>query len=170
MKFVSGEKEAEVNLRVANLVKSKLLADGFDVLMLRSGTDVQLDNVARTVIANNNAAIHVSIHFDSDASKSDKGCFYCSIPEGLLKLKNVKKHFSESERLGQCFIESAGECDLDIFKDGKFPVDLTQTSYSTIPTSDFELGNQHTKITPENMEKRARAVALAVRKFFEMQR
>jgi N-acetylmuramoyl-L-alanine amidase len=167
MTFVSGESEAAVNLTVANLVKEKLLADGFDVLMLRTSGDVQLDNVARTVLANNNAAVHVSIHFDSDSSKADKGCFYCSIPDGLLKLKNVKKHRNESERLGRCFIESVKECGLDVFKDGKFQVDLTQTSYSTIPTSDFELGNQHTKITPENMEKRARAVALAVKKFFE---
>ena len=45
-------------------------------------------------------------------------------------------------------------------------VDLTQTSYSTIPTMDFELGNQCTATGMDSLEQRADAVVLAVKKFF----
>lgn len=38
---------------MAQILRDKLLASGYDVLMLRDGEDVQLDNVARTVICNN---------------------------------------------------------------------------------------------------------------------
>lgn len=167
MIFVNGEKEAEINLRVARLVRDKLLLKGFDVLMIRDGDDVQLDNIARTVIANNNAHLHVSIHFDSDSSKKDKGCFYCSIPEGLERFKNVKKHRLESEKLGQCFVEAVKELELPLYNNGKMQADLTQTVYSTIPTADFELGNQYTALTPQNLEIRSQAVAQAIINFIE---
>ena len=35
---------------MAKILKDKLLAEGYDVLMIRESDDVQLDNVARTVI------------------------------------------------------------------------------------------------------------------------
>lgn len=60
-------------------MKDKLLAEGYDVVMIREEEDVQLDNVARTVIANNTADIHISLHWDS--TTSDKGCFFMSVPD-----------------------------------------------------------------------------------------
>ena len=55
MTFNDGTPESSVTLRMAQILKEKLLAAGYDVLMLRDGDDVQLDNVARTVICNNAA-------------------------------------------------------------------------------------------------------------------
>lgn len=46
--------------------------------MIRDGKDVQLDNVARTVMANNTADCHIALHWDS--TKKDKGAFYMSVP------------------------------------------------------------------------------------------
>ena len=48
MTFNDGTPESSVTLRMAQILKEKLLAAGYDVLMLRDGDDVQLDNVART--------------------------------------------------------------------------------------------------------------------------
>ena len=42
--LLNGTSEAEMNLRVAKLVKTKLLEEGFHVLMIRESDDVQLDN------------------------------------------------------------------------------------------------------------------------------
>ena len=69
-----------MTLRMAQILKERLLAEGYDVLMLRDGEDVQLDNIARTVLANNYADCHISLHWDS--TSSDKGCFFyeCSPP------------------------------------------------------------------------------------------
>lgn len=46
--------------------------------MIRESDDVQLDNVARTVIANNAADCHIALHWDS--TSSNKGAFYMSVP------------------------------------------------------------------------------------------
>ncbi len=167
MVFKNGESEASVNLKVAIMVKEKLLKEGFDVLMLRPSGDVQLDNIARTVIANNNSDLHLSIHFDSDGLKTDKGCFWCGIPEETKKLKTVSRHWKESERFGSCFVSALKESKLPVFKNGKFTVDLTQTAYSTIPTADIELGNQASAINYGALEKRADAIVLAIKKFYQ---
>ena len=53
MAFCDGTAERDVTFRMAQILKKKLLAEGYDVLMVRDGKDVQLDNVARTVICNN---------------------------------------------------------------------------------------------------------------------
>lgn len=69
---------------MAQILRDKLLSSGYDVLMLRDSEDVQLDNVARTVICNNVADCHIALHWDSgDGKNYDKGCFYISVPEAL---------------------------------------------------------------------------------------
>ncbi len=166
MVFNNGTKEADANLTVARITKELLLKKGFDVLMLRDSEDVQLDNIARTVIANNNADIHISIHFDQDSTKKDKGVFWCSIPKELKKLKNVKDHSAKSQMLGECLIKGARGENLRIFKDGALTVDLTQTSYSTIPTVDIELGNQNTIPDLERLNRRAIAIVKGIELYY----
>ncbi len=100
--FYDGTPESEVTFRMEQILMDSLLSQGYDVLMVRDGADVQLDNVARTVICNNVAACHISLHWDGDGL-SDVG---------------MKIHGS-----------------------GSMAIDLTQTSYSTIPSVDMEHGN-----------------------------
>ena len=83
MAFRDGTAERDVTFRMAQILKKKLLAEGYDVLMVRDGKDVQLDNVARTVICNNVADCHIALHWDSDGLSYDKGCFYASVPKQL---------------------------------------------------------------------------------------
>ena len=166
MQFADGKTEAEVNLRTARFLKDALLKKGFDVLMIRDSDDTQLDNIARTVISNNNARIHIAIHFDSDAQTEDKGCFYCGVPPDLRKLFPVKKHWKESERLGQCLIDGLRNQNLPIYQNGSLEVDLTQTSYSTIPTVDIELGNQHTPTDTESLKIRVDGLVMGILQFF----
>lgn len=66
MTFYDGTAEAAVTLSMANILKEKLLSEGYDVLMLRDSEDVQLDNVARTVICNNVADCHIALHWDDN--------------------------------------------------------------------------------------------------------
>ena len=78
MTFADGTSEASVTLAMAKVLKAELLSRGYDVLMIRESDDVQLDNIARTVIANNNADCHLALHWDS--TSSNKGAFYMSVP------------------------------------------------------------------------------------------
>ena len=142
MSFADGAREADVTLRMAQILRDKLLAKGYDVLMLRDGQDVQLDNIARTVIANNTANCLISLHWDGDGLAYDKGCFYISTPDGIKNMEPVASHWMLHEQLGQALIAGLGSAGCKINGSGKMAIDLTQTCYSTIPSVDIELGNQ----------------------------
>lgn len=141
MTFNDGTPESSVTLRMAQILKEKLLAAGYDVLMLRDGDDVQLDNVARTVICNNAADCHIALHWDGDGLNYDKGCFYISVPEGLKSMEPVASHWSEHNALGSALVEGLRAQGAKIHGGGSMSIDLTQTSYSTVPSVDMELGN-----------------------------
>ena len=141
MTFNDGTPESSVTLRMAQILKEKLLAAGYDVLMLRDGDDVQLDNVARTVICNNAADCHIALHWDGDGLSYDKGCFYISVPDGLKSMEPVASHWSEHNVLGSALVEGLGAQGAKINGGGSMSIDLTQTSYSTIPSVYMELGN-----------------------------
>ena len=141
MTFNDGTPESSVTLRMAQILKEKLLAAGYDVLMLRDGDDVQLDNVARTVICNNAADCHIALHWDGDGLNYDKGCFYISVPDGLKSMEPVTSHWSEHNALGSALVEGLRAQGAKIHGGGSMSIDLTQTSYSTIPSVDMELGN-----------------------------
>ena len=166
MTFNDGTPESSVTLSMARMLRDLLLENGYDVLMLRDGEDVQLDNVARTVIANNEADCHIAIHWDSDGLSSDKGCFYMSVPDGLKSMYPVSQHWQEHEALGDALIEGLKGQGLKIWGSNPLDMDLTQTSYSTIPSVDIELGNQCSSHTSEDLELRARGLLDGIDAFF----
>ena len=100
---------------MAKVLKDKLLSAGYDVLMIRDGEDVQLDNIARSVIANNAADCHIALHWDS--TTSNKGAFYMSVPDvaSYKNMEPVKSHWQQHNALGASLVEglkSAGSEDL----------------------------------------------------------
>lgn len=155
MTFCDGTKESAVTLKMAKILKRKLLAEGYDVLMIRSSKDVQLDNVARTVICNNIADMHIALHWDGDGLRYDKGCFYIGVPDKLKKMKPVADHWEEHEALGKELIKGLKNKKVRISGKGRMEVDLTQTSYSTIPSVDVELGNQASNHSDAALERLA---------------
>lgn len=142
MTFRDGTGEAKVTLAEAQILKDLLLENGYDVLMIRETDNAQLDNVARTVICNNAADCHIAIHWDGDGLDYDKGCFYMSVPEGIKYLPSVAATWEKSEKLGDALIQGLSEKENKIMGSGCMDMDLTQTSYSTVPSVDIELGNQ----------------------------
>lgn len=171
MTFSDGTPEASVTLRMAVIFKDVLLKNGYDVLMIRDGDDVQLDNIARTVIANNNADIHIALHWDGDGLKTIKGAFYMSVPDGLKGMEPVASHWEKHERLGDSLIH--GLCEkipgIKIWSPsgyGCLDQDLTQTSYSTIPSVDIELGNQCSRHDDSILMQEAEGLLAGVDMFF----
>ncbi|MBR5932157.1 MAG: N-acetylmuramoyl-L-alanine amidase [Lachnospiraceae bacterium] len=168
MMLNNGESEASANLKVALKLKEKLLAAGFDVLMLRDGDDVQLDNVARTIICNNIADCHIAIHFGSDSRSYDKGCFYISVPDSLKSMEPVASNWQNCDALGQVLIYGLAEKGIAVYGDGNNAIDLTQTSYSTIPSVVIELGNQCTNLNEELIDRYAEGLLIGIRNFFNL--
>lgn len=166
MSFSDGAREADVTLREAQILRDKLLAKGYDVLMVRDGADVQLDNVARTVIANNTANCLISIHWDGDGLGYDKGCFYISTPDGIKQMEPVASNWQSHEQLGQALIEGlrAGGCKIN--GGGKMAIDLTQTCYSTIPSVDIELGNQASAHDDRTLQVLADGLVLGIERLY----
>lgn len=168
MTFSDGATEAEINLKVALKLRDKLLAKGYNVLMIRETSDVQLDNIARTVIANNNSHAHIAIHYDS--STSDKGAFYMQVPDvdSYKKMYPVSTMWQRHDRLGNSLISGLKEKNVKIFGKGKMEIDLTQTSYSTIPSVDIELGDKITDHNDAENDKRAEGLLAGINKYFDI--
>ena len=166
MTFRDGTPEKTVTLRMAQILKDKLLAAGYDVLMLRDGADVQLDNVARTVIANNIADCHIALHWDGDGLNKTKGCFYMSVPDGLKSMEPVASHWQSHEALGDALIAGLKANGLKIWGSNPLDMDLTQTSFSTIPSVDIELGNQNSSHTDETLGQEADGLLQGIEAFF----
>ena len=166
MTFKDGTPEKTVTLRMAQILKEKLLAQGYDVLMLRDGEDVQLDNVARSVIANNVADCHIALHWDS--TESDKGAFYMSVPsnESYRNMEPVKSHWQEHNALGESLIAGLKSVGVKIFSSGSMEMDLTQTSFSTVPSIDIELGDKVSDQSEGTLNNLADGLAVGVDQFF----
>ena len=166
MEFNDGTAESKVTLALALKLKPLLLDAGYDVLMIRETKDVQLDNIARTVIANNNADCHIALHWDS--TSSDKGAFYMSVPDvrSYRNMEPVASHWREHEALGQALIDGLRDAGVKIYKSGKLEMDLTQTSFSTIPSVDVELGDQASSHSDAALDKLARGLLKGIDRFF----
>lgn len=165
--FTNGMTEANANLVVAALLKEKLLNDGYSVLMIRENDDCRLDNIARTVLANEYADAHIAIHFDS--TDTDKGIFYI-VPyndEAYLNMEPLKSNISRIKKLGDSVVESFREMNEKIWKNkGTLQGDLTQLSFSTNASIDIELGDKKTNVTMERAEVFAEGIKKGIDKYF----
>ena len=166
MTFADGTPEASVTLRMAQILKERLLAEGYDVLMLRDGEDVQLDNIARTVLANNYADCHISLHWDS--TSSDKGCFFMSVPsnERYRSMEPVASHWQQHNSLGEALVEGLRGAGNKIFSSGAMEMDLTQTSYSTVPSVGIELGDKGSSHSEDTLNRLADGLVAGIHAYF----
>ena len=168
--FENGMTEANANLVVAYALKDKLLDTGYSVLMIREDDDCRLDNIARTVIANENSDAHIAIHFDS--TNSDKGIFYITPynDERYLNMEPLKSNAKNIKKLGDSVIEGFRDMGEKIWKDkGTLQGDLTQLSFSTNASIDIELGDRKTNLTVEKADTFAEGIKRGIDIYFNKQ-
>lgn len=167
MTFADGTAEAKVTLQMAKILKDRLLAEGYDVLMLRDGDDVQLDNIARSVLANRYADCHIALHWDS--TSNDKGCFYMSVPNNASyrAMEPVASHWQDHNRLGEALTGGLRDAGNKIFSGGSMEMDLTQTSYSTVPSVDIELGDKSSSHSDAALNQLADGLVTGINRFFD---
>ena len=151
MTFLDGTEESEATLRLAVILRDKLLDNGYNVLMIREGDDIQLDNIARTVLANNYADYHIALHWDS--TDYDKGAYYMKVPDvaSYKSMEPVASTWEKSNAFGEALIKGLSSQGCRIFEYGSMEMDLTQTSYSTIPSIDIELGDRASDRSDETL-------------------
>ncbi len=166
MTFSDGTPEAKVTLAMAKKFKEKLLAAGYDVLMIRESDDVQLDNIARTVLANNMADCHIALHWDS--TTSNKGAFYMSVPNvsSYRKMEPVASNWEKHNALGEDLVAGLKNAGVKIFSGGSMEMDLTQTSFSTVPSIDIELGDKASDHSDATLDVLADGLLAGVDQFF----
>lgn len=166
MTFADGTAEHKVTLEMAKILKDRLLAQGYDVLMIRDSEDVQLDNVARTVIANNNADCHIALHWDS--TTTNKGVFYMSVPNNATyrAMEPVATHWQSHNKLGEALVGGLKNAGNKVFSGGSMEMDLTQTSFSTIPSVDIELGDKSSDHSTATLNQLADGLVAGVNSFF----
>ena len=162
--FTDKTSEASVNLQVAKSFASMLLADGYDVLMIRDGDDVQLDDVARAVLANNKADCHISVHFDS--TSKDKGAYYVGTADSMKGMEPAASYWKKSERLGESLVEGLRESGIRIYSGGSRDEDTVQNAYSTIASVAVELGDKATDHSQAACESFAEGLLLGVNKYY----
>ena len=166
MTFADGTPESKVTLSMAKILKDKLLAAGYDVLMIRESDDVQLDNIARTVIANNASDCHIALHWDS--TTNNKGAFYMSVPnvESYRSMEPVKSHWQQHNALGESLVAGLKGAGVKIFSGGSMAMDLTQTSFSTVPSVDIELGDKASDHSAATLTTLADGLVAGVNQYF----
>ena len=167
MSFSDGTPESTVTLSLAKLVKKKLLEDGYDVLMIREEDDIQLDNIARSVFANVYADCHVALHYDS--TSDNKGAFFLSVPEdkAYRSMEPVRSFYTAHLDFGHSLIEGLEKKDVKIFNEGAMPMDLTQTSYSKVPSVDIEVGDAGSDYSEAAQTKIADGILEGLHIYFE---
>lgn len=164
--MLDGTPEAKVTLKLALIVRDRLLDAGFSVLMIREEEDTQLDNIARTVLANENSDCHIALHYDS--TDYDKGFFYMRVPDvsSYKSMEPVASHWESHDALGESLLEGMRAVDFKIFSNGNIPMDLTQTSYSTVPSVDVEVGDRGSDYSEETLNKIADGILEGVKLYF----
>ena len=122
--------------------------------------------MARTVLANNLADCHIALHWDS--TKSNKGAFYMSVPNvaSYRAMEPVASHWQQHNALGESLVAGLKNAGVKIFSGGSMEMDLTQTSYSTVPSIDIELGDGGSDHSAATLDKLGTGLADGVDAYF----
>ena len=122
------------------------------------------------MICNNVADCHIALHWDSgDGKNYDKGCFYISVPEVLKSMEPVASHWQQHDALGADLVEGLRGQGVTIYGKGNMSIDLTQTSYSTIPSVDMELGNAYSDHSDAILDQLAEGLLQGINVYFQQQ-
>ena len=81
-------------------------------------------------------------------------------------MEPVKSHWESHNKLGSCLVEGLRQTGNKIFSSGAMEMDLTQTSYSTVPSVDMELGDKASAHDAKTLEKLADGLVVGVNEYF----
>ena len=89
-----------------------------------------------------------------------------SVPDGIKYMDPVSSIWEEDERLGESLIKGLADQGVKIFSSGSMDMDLTQTSFSSVPSVDIELGNECSDHSSEALYERGYGLLRGIDLFF----
>ncbi|MDZ5252301.1 N-acetylmuramoyl-L-alanine amidase [Clostridium sp. LIBA-8841] len=130
-------REYEVNLEVAMILKELLNKEGYNVVMTREKNEVSLSNRERADIANKSMAdISIKIHCDGSNNSGKRGA---SILIPSSETKQLASIYGESKRYGEVLCETLKENGIKV--NGVFErKDMTGFNWSQRPVIILEMG------------------------------
>ena len=81
-------------------------------------------------------------------------------------MEPVKSHWQQHQALGESLVAGLKAQGVKIFFGGAMAMDLTQTSYSTIPSVDIELGDKASDHSEAVLNRLADGLAAGVDQYF----
>lgn len=81
-------------------------------------------------------------------------------------MEPVKSNWEKHNALGECLVAGLREAEVKIFSSGSMEMDLTQTSYSTVPSIDIELGDKASDHSDAALDKLADGLLAGVNQYF----
>ena len=135
------------------------------LLMVRESDDAQLDNISKNSFLLIIMRIyHIALHYDS--TSSNKGAFYISVPNNnkYRSMYPVSKNWKKHNNLGKNLVNGMRSAGVKIYGSGSMAIDLTQTSYSTIPSVDLEVGDKRSDHSSKTLKKIAIGIGKGLKK------
>lgn len=136
----TGQKEYELNLAVALLLRDELIGRGYSVVMVRETNEVSISNMERALLANGyDTAAFIRIHANGWTDESMAGAMTISQSKSN-PYPACASHYEASDALSRAvlsaFCEATGMKDL-----GKREMDnQTGVNWSEVPTTTVEMG------------------------------
>lgn len=147
--YSNQETEPEYTLRLALLIKDRLLAKGYRVVLTRNDFSQNLSNGARSVLAGETSDLMVSIHTNASGAKGASGTlsFYPGDQDymgggfhpGYTKIMGLEGHAADSKRLAELVGQNVAK-EAGFMNKGAHSAILRIFSYSSIPTCLVEVG------------------------------
>ena len=81
-------------------------------------------------------------------------------------MEPVASHWQDHNRLGEALVGGLRDAGNKIFSGGSMEMDLTQTSYSTVPSVDIELGDKGSSHSDAVLNQLADGLVMGVNRFF----
>ncbi|EGT3615012.1 N-acetylmuramoyl-L-alanine amidase [Clostridium perfringens] len=130
-------KEYEINLEVAMILKELLNKEGYNVVMTREKNDVSLSNRERAEIGNaSKADISIKLHCDGSNNSGKRGA---SILIPSSETKELSSIYGESKKYGEILYETLREEGVKV--NGVFErKDMTGFNWSQRPVIILEMG------------------------------
>lgn len=147
--YSNNETEPEYSLKLALILKDRLLAKGYRVVLTRNDFSQNLSNGARSVLAGETSDLMVSIHTNAGGTSGASGTlsFYPGdrdylgggIHPGYTKIMGLEAHAADSEKLAGLVCENLAK-EAGFLNKGAHSAILRIFSYSSIPTCLVEVG------------------------------
>lgn len=147
--YSKNETEPEYTLKLALIIKNRLLAKGYRVVLTRNDFSQNLSNGARSVLAGETSDLMVSIHTNASGAKGASGTlsFYPGdqdymdgqLHPGYTKIMGLEGHAADSKKLAELVGQNVA-AEAGFANKGAHSAILRIFSYSSIPTCLVEVG------------------------------